>query len=330
MKPWRFHIADHHPTVSKSLALPSGNYTLKIVVGGPQGVGLIRAWPRRLLRLHNNTHADARCELCCAVHVRDKTLDLEFSGNLRFGEPIIHPAPRISTVFIAGDSTVCDQVNAPWCCWGQMLPCFLNAGIAVANYAKSGTASKTFPRRSILHRLRAGDFLLVQFAHNDQKAGFGHTEPFTTYKQSLCIYIEGARSKGAIPILVSPVHRAIFDENGEFQNSLGDYPEAVRQLATEKQVPLVDLSARSEEFIRLSGPHGAKLITVNSPPGRWPKYPDGIASRSHHSEYGAFELAKCVAREIRRNVSGLGGHVLDVPPTNLQPRLIGQWEAQYY
>lgn len=138
----------------------------------------------------------------------------------------------------AGNSTVTDQDHEPWCGWGQMLPRFLNEGVVVANYAESGEAGNTFISSGrfdkILTQIKGGDYLFIEFGHNDQKQKGPDRGPYTSYKQSLKQMIVGTRAKGATPVLVTPMHRRRFDETGKIINTLGDYPDAVRQLAAEE------------------------------------------------------------------------------------------------
>ena len=155
---------------------------------------------------------------------------------------------NVPTVFIAGDSTVTDQPREPTTSWGQMLPVFFKPDVAIANHAESGETLKSFITGlrldKILSQIRKGDYLFMQFGHNDQKENWPQTyvEPFTTYKQYLKVFIAEARRRGAIPVLVTPMQRRNFDGAGRIRNTLGDFPEAVRQTAAEEHVALIDLN----------------------------------------------------------------------------------------
>ncbi|WP_246040270.1 GDSL-type esterase/lipase family protein [Ectobacillus funiculus] len=124
---------------------------------------------------------------------------------------------------------------------------------------------------SILERIRPNDYLFIQFGHNDQKT-YG-TEPFTTYQSCLTQYITGAREKGAIPVLVTSVHRRSFDSEGKLVNTLGDYPEAMKQLAALSNVPLLDLWSKTEGFYQSLGVEGSKRLFVWFEPDKHPNYP---------------------------------------------------------
>ena len=108
----------------------------------------------------------------------------------------------------------------------------------------------------MLSTIKPGDYLFIQFGHNDQKERGEGVGAFTTYKQSLKHFVAEARERGAIPVLVTPMNRRTFDADGKVTNSLGDYPEAVRQVAREENVPLIDLNAMSKPFYEALGPGG--------------------------------------------------------------------------
>ena len=124
-----------------------------------------------------------------------------------------------------------------------MLPQFFKAGVAIANHAESGESLRSFIGENrldkLLENMKSGDYLFIQFAHNDQKPGAFHVDPFTTYKQYLKQYIDEAHKRKATPVLVTSMHRRRFDARGKIINTLDDYPEAMRQLAREQNVALV-------------------------------------------------------------------------------------------
>src|SRR5205085_9144543 len=160
----------------------------------------------------------------------------------------IRPGKDGITVFRAGDSTVTDQPNEPYAGWGQMLPRFFGRGVAVSNQAESGLALYSFQRQKrldkILSMMKKGDYLFIQFGHNDQKDKSAGAGPFTSYKANLKKFVEAARSKGGIPVLVTPMERRRWEGN-ELKPTLGDYAEAVRQVGADEKVPVIDLNAMS-------------------------------------------------------------------------------------
>jgi lysophospholipase L1-like esterase len=241
-----------------------------------------------------------------AVHVDDGQLKLAFSGESPgVRSVVIERDPSIRTLFLAGDSTLTDQPAGqyPYTGWGQGLARFLTDGIAVSNHARSGASSKSFIQEDrlfkIMNRLRPSDILLIQFAHNDEKNDERGTVPYTTYQQHLRQYIDAARSRGAIPVLVTPMHRRIFDEQGHIVNSHGEYIEAMKQLAVAEKVPCVDLASQSKRFFEQLGEAGTKTIFMWAEPGVYSSMPEGASDNTHFSREGGIEIARLVAEYIR-------------------------------
>ena len=213
----------------------------------------------------------------------------------------ITKADDAPTIFLAGDSTVTDQRSEPGASWGQMLPRFFKPGVAVANYAETGETLKSFITAlrldKILSQMKKGDYFLIQFGHNDGNATWPQTyaEASTTYKSYLKVYIAEARRRGATPVLISPMER----QGGVNGNTLGGYPEAVRQVAEEEKVAFIDLHSISKTFYLALGPNVRSAFT------------DG----THHTKYGAYELAKCVVEGIKASKLDLAKFIADdVPP----------------
>ena len=243
-----------------------------------------------------------------ALHWDDK-LTLEFSGPRSCVRSVEIARAPVPTVFLAGDSTVTDQPSEPTTSWGQMLTRFFKPGIAVANHAESGETLKSFVTAlrldKILSQMKQGDWLFIQFGHNDMKVNWPQTyaEAFTTYKQYLKTFIAEARLRGATPVLVTSMHRRNFGPDGKIRNTLGDYPEAVRQTAREENVVLIDLNAMSAAFYEALGPERSPLAFGAN--GR---------DATHHSAYGAYELAKCVVNGIRAANLDLAKYLVDDLP----------------
>ena len=227
------------------------------------------------------------------LHWDDK-LTIEFSGPRTCLQDLEIARAEVPTIFLAGDSTVTDQPFEPTTSWGQMLPRFFKPGIAVANHAESGETLKSFITGlrldKVLSQMKKGDWLFIQFGHNDMKENWPQTyvQAFTTYKQYLKVLIAEARLRGATPVLVTSMHRRNFGPDGKIRNTLGDYPEAVRQTAREEKVALIDLHAMSAAFYEALGPEKSPVA-----------FGAGGRDATHHSAYGAYELAKCVVTGIR-------------------------------
>ncbi len=309
-----------------SVAVPEGNFKVTVALGSAQAAcdTMVKAEARRLMIQTVHTRRGQIVSRSFLVNVRnshlpppppnapggsevrlndreqgalqwDDKLTLEFNG----GHPCVTSvevaeAGEIPTIFLAGDSTVTDQPRDPTTSWGQMLPHFFGPGVAVANHAESGETLKSFITAlrmdKILSQMKKNDYLFLQFGHNDQKEQWPQTyaEAMTTYKEYLRAFIAEARRRGAQPVLVTPMHRRAFDPDGKIRETLGDYPEAMRQVAREENIPLIDLHAMSAQFYEALGP--GKSAAAFAANGR---------DATHHSAYGAYELARAVVQGIQ-------------------------------
>lgn len=327
-----------------SVALPEGNYRVTVVLGNAdrEAVTTVKAEARRLMLEKVRTArgefvtrvftvAVKRPPLKSGGSVRlkpaeqghrdwDEKLTLEFSGTRPGVRALeITPASDAITVYLAGDSTVTNQRSEPWSSWGQMLPRFFTEGVAVANHAESGESLKSFTAEKRLEKIRdtiqVGDYLFIQFTHNDQKPGSSFVEPFTTFKEQLRLFADAARAKKAIPVFVTSMYRRRFDADGKIVNTLGDYPEAMRQLARDERIALIDLNALSRTFFETLGPENSKKAFVHYPAGTFPGQNDALRDDTHFNAYGGYQLARCVVESIRASVPDLARHLTqDVPP----------------
>ncbi|MFI2199279.1 rhamnogalacturonan acetylesterase [Streptomyces sp. NPDC020192] len=214
--------------------------------------------------------------------------------------PLTGRAPRGQrTLYIAGDSTAARKHadEAPETGWGMALPFFLRKEVTVANRAVNGRSSKSFVDEgrleAILSEIRRGDLLLVQFAHNDEKATdpTRSTEPWTTYQQYLRLYLDGARAHGARPVLATPVERRRFDADGNAVPTHGDYPAAMRALAREEGVALLDIEALSLALWQRLGVEETKTYF------NWTATEQ---DNTHFNPPGAIAVARLVAQELLR------------------------------
>lgn len=297
------------PRIKTFLAdVPYGNYEVTVVFGRedmPTETS-VKAGPGRLMLKQVRAEAGQTVAEGFAVHVDDGRLKLAFSGSLPSVKMLeLKRVPLMPTLFLAGDSTVTDQPSGqfPYAGWGQMIGVCFNSGIAVSNHARSGRSSKSFIDEGRLNRLwkhvKPSDYLFVQFAHNDEKDNEGGTKPFTTYQEYLQEYIAGARERGAFPVLVSPMHRRFFDENGHICNTHGEYIEAMRQLAEREHVPYLDLAAKSKLYFQELGPERTKDVFLWAEPGQYPHFPEGAKDNTHFTEMGGAAIAGLVAECIR-------------------------------
>ena len=235
----------------------------------------------------------------------DNLLTIEFNDSLAKVCGIeITRNKTATTIFLAGNSTVVDQDREPWAAWGQMFPSFFEPGnICVANYAESGETLKAFKGERRLQKIwsmaKPGDYLFIEFTHNDQKPGGNFLDPFTTYKSTLKEWITEARKRKVIPVLVTSMHRRSFDSTGHITNTLLDYPEAVRQTAKEEDVTLIDLNAISKILYEAWGPERSIKAFVHYPANTFPGQDKELKDNTHFSPYGAYELARCVVQSIK-------------------------------
>ena len=183
-----------------------------------------------------------------------------------------------------------------------MLPLFVTDKVSIANHAESGETIKSFlgERRwpKLLTTLKPGDYVLIQFAHNDQKAGPGFVS-IPEYKDLMKKFIAEAKAKGATTILVTSMNRRNFDANGKIQMTLGDYPLATRDVAAELHLGLIDLNAMSKTLFEAMGPDGTLKAFVHYPAGTFPGQDTELKDDTHFNSYGAYELARAIVQSIR-------------------------------
>jgi len=317
-----------------SVKLPEGNYDVKLVLGDIEGTSAttVRAECRRLFFENIKTKKGEVVTKTFTVHVKDSIirdakgnavskvrlkprefaylhwdnlLTIEFNDSAaKVCAVEITANNKATTIFLAGNSTVVDQDREPWAAWGQMFPNFFTAGnICIANYAESGETLKAFKGERRLEKVwsmaKPGDYLFIEFAHNDQKAGGSHLDPFTTYKQTLKEWIAEARKRNMIPILVTSMHRRNFDSSNHIINTLEDFPEAMRQTGKEENVAVIDLNAMSKTLYEAWGPQLSIKAFVHYPANTFPNQPTELKDNTHFSPYGAYELARCIVQSIK-------------------------------
>jgi lysophospholipase L1-like esterase len=254
-----------------------GNYDVTVVLGGPTAANtIVQAETERVMLHATATSAAQTQRFTFTVNVRQPEgqpiqdvppgtpgLDLYFLGNANV-PPLLESigyavATKPFMVYIAGDSTVCDQTDTDYAGWGQMLPAYFDYPVSVANYADSGESSTSFLRSAslfgaITSRLKAGDWVLIQLGHNDK------TTTATVFHDNMTKLVTGVKDKGAFPVLVTPVARAQF--NGtvvapQHINGTGaNLPAIIKQVATEQNVPVLDLLARTVTWLTALGPKG--------------------------------------------------------------------------
>jgi len=302
-----------------SVKLAEGNYAVTVVFGddAADSANTVKAEMRRLVLEQANTAKGRAVKRTFTVNVRtpkihggsevrlkqrekdsemvnwDDRLTLEFNGPRPCVRSLEIEPVNVPTVFLLGDSTVCDQPREPWNSWGQMLPRFFGPGVAVANHAQSGESirSSLSARRfeKVFSQIKSNDWLFVQFGHNDMKDKA--TNALAIYKSNLKKIVAETRERGATPVLVTSMER----KGGIEQDTLGGYPDAAREVAQVEGVALIDLHTMSKVLYRALGPNLDQA------------FQDG----THHNNYGSYELARCVVEGIRLNVPALAKFLAD-------------------
>lgn len=218
-----------------------------------------------------------------------------------------HPGEEKLRVFLIGDSTMANKLpfDAPETGWGMVLQSYFSDAVEVQNHAVNGRSTKSFRTEGrwnkVLEQMRPGDWVFIQFGHNDQKStdSTRYAAPQTDYRKNLSRYVEEARAKGGNPILLTPVMRRKFDENGTFVDQHGEYPQIVKEVAKALRVPLIDMHAKSREVIEKMGVEGSKRLFMHLPGKMYAKFPDGKVDDTHFSQYGASVMASLAAEGIK-------------------------------
>ena len=208
------------------------------------------------------------------------------------------------TIFICGDSTAATYVpeNAPITGWGQLLEEFI-PGVNVVNKAVGGRSTKSFMSEGRLvdieKTIQPVDLLLIQFSHNvTSDLVWRHTDPHTSFAANLEIFVDTARIHGAIPVLMTPIPRRWWRE-GRIINAHGEYPDAIRRVAMQRGVILLDVLAESTRIIEAMGDEATVPLYLNVEPGLYPAYPDGSRDDTHTQRAGAEFFAKMTADMLR-------------------------------
>ena len=216
-------------------------------------------------------------------------------------------------IYLAGDSTCAIKQfdKRPETGWGEMLgQHFKDGKVRIENRAMNGRSTKTFIGegrwQAIIDEMKKGDYVFVQFGHNDESKDKGerYTSP-EDYRKNLIRFISDVRGKGGFPVLLTPVMRRRFDKDGKFYDTHGEYPDIVRSTAKEQNAPLIDMHRMSETVIVKYGVEDSKKLFLQLKPGENPNYPKGVEDNTHFSPLGAEEMAKLVVAGIRDEKIGL-------------------------
>ena len=311
-----------------SVDVPDGNYKVTVTLGSDKEASntTIKGEARRLYANNVETKKGENKEVTFIVNKRDvnikgkkdkvkikdreKTgknwddkLTLEFTGHNPSVKYIdIQPVDNVPTVYICGDSTVTDNDAEPYSGWAQMLPLMFDENVSIANYAESGLSANTFLGQKRLEKavsqMKKGDYLVVEFGHNDQKQKDPGAGAYYNYAYSLKQYIDYAKQKGATPILITPTRRRQYDKDGSLKDTHGDYPQAMKEIAEREGVVLIDFQELTKPLYEAFGEEGSKKLLVHYPVGTFPGQEKELKDNTHFSNFGAYEIARIFVTEL--------------------------------
>ncbi len=309
-----------------SVKVPDGNYRVKVVLGGKKNSNTtVRAEGRRLL-MDNITTLKKKDEKTLEVTVNkrstvidgnkrvkikdrekgyltwDDKLTLEFNGELPAVKSIHIEKVDVPTIYLCGNSTVVDQNHEPWASWGQMITRWFGPEVAISNHAESGLTARTFIGSfrldKILTTLKKGDYVFVEFGHNDEKEKRPGDGAWYHYQYQLKIFIDQVRAKGADIVFCTPTQRRAFSTDGKsIKNTHGDFPAAMKMVAEKENVPLIDLNKMTTQLFLAEGEEDSKHLLVHYPKEAYGKV---LADNTHFNPFGAYEVAKCVVMGMKQ------------------------------
>lgn len=348
-KGWGFDfntsMADPNQPFYFSVAVPEGNYKITVTLGDPKRAAstTVKAESRRLMLEAIPTAAGKALKKTFIVNIKDRNinngeivslktreltkLDWDDKLTLEFaGQPALQAIEmtRVEdqiTVFLAGNSTVVNQEDEPWASWGQMIPRFFKPGVSFANHAESGLTLGSFigskRLKKVMSIIKPGDYLFIEFGHNDQKDKGPDAGAYKSYTQRLKTFVAETKKKGAIPVIVTSTSRRSF-QNGKIVNSLGDFPEAARKVAAAENVALIDLNALTTTLFNALGEEPSKKAFVHYPANTYPGQDKPLADNTHFNTYGAYEISKCVVEGIKAAKLGIAKYLID-PKAKFDP-----------
>ena len=306
-----------------SVAVPDGNYRVTVTLGAKKQAGstTVRAESRRLFIENKATKKGETKTISFLVNKRtprineresvrikdrertklnwDDLLTLEVTGDGQVVQQITIERDTIApTVFLCGNSTVVDQDDEPWASWGQMITRWFNDSICFCNLAESGETASTFIAAGRLKKglsmMKSGDYIIMEFGHNDQKQKFAGAGAYYNFATALKTFVDEARQRGATPIFITPTQRRSFDEQGRIKETHANYPEAMAWVAEREGCKLIDLHLMTRQLFEAMGEEGSKRAFVHYPAGSYPGQTKAFADNTHFNPYGAYQIAKCV------------------------------------
>ena len=226
------------------------------------------------------------------------------------------PQQKPITVYLIGDSTISikDTKAYPETGWGMPFVHFFDSSVTVDNRARNGRSTRTFIEEGLWQpvsdNLQAGDYVFIQFGHNDEVETKKSYTPQDQYRANLVRFVQETRKKKAIPVLITPAARRQFDETGKIVGTHETYSAIVREVSKKHGVPLIDLDRKSQELLQQFGVEGSRQLFLQLEPGEHPNYPDGKDDNTHFNELGARRMAQLVLAEIKTQKLELADRIM--------------------
>ncbi|WP_123538260.1 rhamnogalacturonan acetylesterase [Halosimplex salinum] len=220
------------------------------------------------------------------------------------------------TVHLIGDSTIAEKSESarPETGWGMPFPSYFDDSVTVVNHARNGRSTSSFLEEGrwqpVVRDLAENHYVFVQFGHNDEVPSKDRYTPKPQFEANLEKFVGETRERGGTPVLLTPIARRHFDEEGTLEDTHREYSEIVRTVAREANVPFIDADAESQSLLRELGPEASKRLYLHLSPGEHPNYPDGVTDDTHFSEEGARRMAELVVDGIEALDLGLADHVV--------------------
>ncbi|MBW8771152.1 MAG: rhamnogalacturonan acetylesterase [Gemmatimonadetes bacterium] len=243
-------------------------------------------------------------------------------GTLLAATPLVAAlafrAPPV-TVWLAGDSTMAQKQpdKRPETGWGEALqPCFDSSEVRIANRAMNGRSTRSFVAegrwKAIVDSVQPGDYVFIQFGHNDEKVGTNNYSSPDDYRRNLVQFVDEVRAKRAQPVLFTPVVRRKFD-GAKLVETHGMYPDAARAAARERGVPLVDMEHASAQLVQQLGADSSRTLWLHLEAGANPNYPNGVHDDTHFNPIGARTMAGLAIDAMRALKLGLAARLRSCP-----------------
>jgi len=323
-------VSENHVTLPSdtrfAVDLPNADYRVTIRLGHESqatNAGVKSEYVQKLAV--RDVSVGETLEYTYDIALVDGQLEFDFTGSaIHLQEIVIERYPartpgHVITIYMAGDSTMQSyaEINAPQEGWGQRFGEYFAPGVVVKNFAIGGRSSKSFlvdgRLDAVLREIRPGDFFFISFGHNDASVGIPerYASP-ADYKMYLARYVNGARQRGATPVLLTPVGRRDYNAiTQQFNVSFPEYVQAMKEVAQELNVDLIDLSAISIAHYNAVGVAATEKIFLYANPGEYPRYPNGVSDNTHFSSYGAKVIAGLVANAVKEMGLAISPYVID-------------------